>query len=104
RADLLRPRPPGPGARPLPQQPDHVRGTGPRQQGVACLHRVRGPLRAARRAGPAVPQGEVMARELVVIGASWGGVRALGTLLGALPSAFPPAIAVAQHRGADTPA
>ena len=44
-----------------------------------------------------------MSRELVVIGASWGGVRALGTVLGALPRTFRPAIAVAQHRGADAP-
>ena len=44
-----------------------------------------------------------MGHELVVIGASWGGVRALGTVLGALPPAFRPAIAIAQHRGADAP-
>ena len=44
-----------------------------------------------------------MGHELVVIGASWGGVRALGTVLGALPPTFKPAIAVAQHRGPDAP-
>jgi two-component system, chemotaxis family, protein-glutamate methylesterase/glutaminase len=36
--------------------------------------------------------------ELVVIGASWGGLAALEAVLGALPRDFPVPIAVAQHR------
>ena len=39
--------------------------------------------------------------ELVVIGASWGGMRALGSVLGGLPDGFPLPIAVAQHRDPD---
>ncbi len=35
---------------------------------------------------------------LVAIGASWGGLRALRTVLGALPGGFPAPIVVAQHR------
>jgi two-component system chemotaxis response regulator CheB len=42
-----------------------------------------------------------MAYELVVIGASWGGLTALERVLGDLPSDFPTPIAVAQHRSAD---
>jgi two-component system chemotaxis response regulator CheB len=37
--------------------------------------------------------------ELVVVGASWGGIHALQTVLGGLPASFPAALAVAQHRG-----
>ena len=39
--------------------------------------------------------------ELVVIGASWGGMRALEKVLGGLPADFPVPIAVAQHRDPD---
>ena len=39
---------------------------------------------------------------LVVIGCSWGGVRALIRLLEHLPAGFSAPIAVAQHRGADS--
>ena len=42
-------------------------------------------------------------RELVVIGASWGGLAALEAVLGALPARFAAAVAVVQHRGADHP-
>jgi two-component system, chemotaxis family, protein-glutamate methylesterase/glutaminase len=41
------------------------------------------------------------AYELVVIGASWGGLAALERVLGGLPSGFDTPIAVAQHRSAD---
>jgi two-component system, chemotaxis family, protein-glutamate methylesterase/glutaminase len=40
-----------------------------------------------------------MAFEIVAIGASWGGMRAIGMILEALPETFPPAIVVVQHRG-----
>lgn len=38
---------------------------------------------------------------LVVVGTSWGGLDALGVLLGALPRSFPLPIALVQHRGKD---
>lgn len=43
-----------------------------------------------------------MGIEIVVIGASAGGVQALGVVLAALPAGFPTAIAVVQHRGKDS--
>jgi two-component system chemotaxis response regulator CheB len=39
--------------------------------------------------------------DLIAMGASWGGLHALETVLAALPSGFPAAIAIAQHRAAD---
>jgi two-component system chemotaxis response regulator CheB len=40
-----------------------------------------------------------MATRLVVVGASWGGLRAVATLLEGLPPWFEPAVVVVQHRG-----
>jgi two-component system, chemotaxis family, protein-glutamate methylesterase/glutaminase len=40
--------------------------------------------------------------DLVVIGASWGGLAALRTVLGALPSDLAAAVVVVQHRSGDT--
>ena len=37
---------------------------------------------------------------IVAIGASWGGMRAIGIVLEALPEDFEPAVVVVQHRGA----
>jgi two-component system, chemotaxis family, protein-glutamate methylesterase/glutaminase len=45
-----------------------------------------------------------MSVELVAIGASWGGVHAVGTVLAALPVGFGAAVVVAQHRSADAAA
>jgi two-component system chemotaxis response regulator CheB len=42
------------------------------------------------------------ARDLVVIGASWGGLDALRSLLGALPGDLDATIAVAQHRAPES--
>jgi two-component system chemotaxis response regulator CheB len=42
-----------------------------------------------------------MAYELVVMGASWGGLVALERVLGALPEDFGAAVAIAQHRSPD---
>jgi two-component system, chemotaxis family, protein-glutamate methylesterase/glutaminase len=39
-----------------------------------------------------------MAFELIVIGGSWGGMRALGTVLEALPAEFELPLVIAQHR------
>lgn len=41
--------------------------------------------------------------ELVVIGASWGGLRALNVILPGLPEGFPAAVVIAQHRRPDSP-
>lgn len=43
-----------------------------------------------------------MGYELIVIGASWGGLSALETLLRGLPPGFAPPIAIAQHRAVDS--
>ena len=43
-----------------------------------------------------------MACELIAIGASWGGLRAVGDLLAGLPDDFAPPIVVAQHRTPDS--
>jgi two-component system chemotaxis response regulator CheB len=40
--------------------------------------------------------------DLIVIGASWGGLRAIECVLGALPKDFRTPIAIAQHRAADS--
>ena len=40
--------------------------------------------------------------ELIVIGASWGGLRAVGEILAALPADTDAAVVVAQHRREDT--
>jgi two-component system chemotaxis response regulator CheB len=40
--------------------------------------------------------------ELIVIGASWGGLRAVGEILAALPADTDATVVVAQHRRADT--
>ena len=42
-----------------------------------------------------------MAYELIVIGASWGGFQAVGTLLGQFDGELGAAVAVAQHRAPD---
>lgn len=40
---------------------------------------------------------------MVVVGASWGGLDAIGRLLAGLPPTFRAPVAVVQHRGASTP-
>jgi two-component system, chemotaxis family, protein-glutamate methylesterase/glutaminase len=40
--------------------------------------------------------------ELVVIGASWGGLDAVGRVLAELPADFPVPVVIVQHRGADS--
>ena len=42
------------------------------------------------------------ASHLVVIGCSWGGLHAVGRVLEALPANFGAAVAIAQHRSADS--
>jgi two-component system chemotaxis response regulator CheB len=43
-----------------------------------------------------------VAYELIAIGASWGGLHAVGEVLAGLPADFGPAIVVAQHRSRDS--
>lgn len=43
-----------------------------------------------------------MASGVVAIGTSWGGLSALGRILGGLPAAFPLPIVVVQHRSKDS--
>jgi two-component system chemotaxis response regulator CheB len=43
-----------------------------------------------------------VAYELIAIGASWGGLHAVGEVLAGLPRDFGPAIVVAQHRSRDS--
>ena len=43
-----------------------------------------------------------MRPQLVVVGASLGGMRALAALLGGLPGEFPAPLAIVQHRTADS--
>lgn len=43
-----------------------------------------------------------MAAELVVIGASWGGLHALGTIVAGLPADFPLPVIIVQHRSRDS--
>ena len=43
-----------------------------------------------------------MSYELIVMGASWGGLRALREVLAGLPPDFAPAVAIVQHRFQDT--
>jgi two-component system chemotaxis response regulator CheB len=42
-----------------------------------------------------------MTVDLVAIGASWGGLHAVGAVLAHLPAGFPASVVVAQHRGSD---
>jgi two-component system, chemotaxis family, protein-glutamate methylesterase/glutaminase len=43
-----------------------------------------------------------MSYEVIAIGASWGGLQAVGTLLKGIPQQLDPAIVVAQHRSAES--
>lgn len=48
------------------------------------------------------PETSTPAKRLIAIGASWGGLEAIGRLLEALPRDFHSAVAVVQHRGPDS--
>jgi two-component system, chemotaxis family, protein-glutamate methylesterase/glutaminase len=45
-----------------------------------------------------------MPRGIIAIGASWGGVRAIGVVLRGLPPELPVPIVIAQHRGEESTA
>jgi two-component system, chemotaxis family, protein-glutamate methylesterase/glutaminase len=49
-----------------------------------------------------VSSAQAGAHDLVVMGASWGGLQALRTVLGGLPAEFRAAVVVVQHRSADS--
>ena len=79
RADLLRPRAAGPRARAVrrqPRAPRRARRSGRKE--TLQRHRDRGALRAARRGREDLPAAADDACELVVIGASWGGLQRRG--------------------------
>jgi chemotaxis response regulator CheB len=59
---------------------------------------------AANLAGNATINTEEIVRDVIVIGASAGGVRAVIELLSRLPAALPAFIGVVIHRGATSPA
>ncbi len=42
------------------------------------------------------------AYDVAVLGASWGGLDAVGKVLAGLPATFPAAVVVVQHRGSDS--
>lgn len=44
-----------------------------------------------------------MSCDLVIIGASWGGLHAVGAILHGLPTDFPAPIVIVQHRGESSP-
>ena len=48
------------------------------------------------------PGGELLGYEIIVVGASWGGLAAVRTILGALPEGFDIPIVVVQHRHRDS--
>src|SRR6185437_6043562 len=110
RHDLFRPLAPEPRPPSVPRQPRTARRPGARPQGDDPLHRRPGSLRGARRAGAALPEGAVNEprqdgaepHRLVAIGASWGGLNAVRSLLARLPGDLAAAIVVAQHRSAES--
>ena len=57
--------------------------------------------RGADGASPAAGAGSGT-RPLVVIGASWGGLHAVSTILAALPRAFDTPVAIVQHRAKES--
>ena len=58
-------------------------------------------LRGARRLREALPA-DPMSHDLVAIGASWGGLDAVRTLLGGLPAELDAAVVIAQHRAPES--
>ena len=46
---------------------------------------------------------DLLTYELIVVGASWGGLNAVGEILAALPAGFDCAVVVAQHRSGESP-
>ncbi|HMI21961.1 MAG TPA: chemotaxis protein CheB, partial [Gaiellaceae bacterium] len=65
------------------------------------LQPVRGWLRGARPEREALQKDQLM-YDLVCIGASWGGLRAIGQVLADLPAELDLPIAIAQHRHPDS--
>src|SRR3954468_24465940 len=94
RHDLLREGAAGPRPRALLREPRYIRHPRAGAQGVDQVHEIRGSLRGARRPGEAL-QEDVLTYEFVAIGASWGGLQAVETVLGGLPDGFSTPIAIA---------
>ena len=82
------------------REPAAPRRARARPQGDAARDRDRGPLRAVRwklRGSTGGHDG----CELIVIGASWGGLHAVGEILAGLPGDFGVTVLVVQHRAED---
>ena len=58
----------------------------------------RAPARPATHRDAAPPSAPFGAERLIVVGASWGGLQAISTILAALPEALVAPIVVVQHR------
>src|SRR5207237_978850 len=84
RDDLLRPLAAGARPRALPREPRPLRRARARAQGDDRLQPVRGLVRGARPRRADLQEG-AMSRDLIVIGASWGGLDALRRLLASVP-------------------
>src|SRR5262249_5540161 len=69
-----------------------------RAQGVDPVHPVRAAVRGRGRGREALPEGRVVPFDLICIGASWGGLRAVRRGLADLPRAGAPPAAVSPHR------
>ena len=132
RADLLRAAAAGARAPALLRQPGDVRSPGAGTEGDDPVLPARALVRGARRGRAAVQEGSMRSRafgplpwgnlpvprtppprssstmrcsmsyELIAIGASWGGLQAVGTLLEGIPQQLDQTIVVAQHRSAES--
>jgi len=103
RHDLLRPQPAR--ARPYPAspQPEHVRFSRRRQEGIDPTHADRGLFSRARFAREPIPKDPMTpAVKVVAVGASLGRPRRVRHAAGGLPPSFGCPLVLVQHRRADT--
>src|SRR5262249_14218867 len=103
RHDLLRKAAPAAGTRAPLRQPRSFRRPGPGGAGIAAVHPAREGLRGAGAGMEALSPERVSLPGVVVVGASLGGLAALGILLHGLARQFPMPVVVAQHRGREGP-
>jgi len=101
RDDLLRPAAAGARAQALLRKPRDVRRPRAWAEGNDPALSTRELVRGARR-GRAAVQEVSMTYEVIVIGASWGGLQAVATLLEGVPVELDQAIVIVQHRSAES--